>query len=59
MKHFIDVDLIATTLRERGHTVGHIIPVPDNAGEYEFEVDGNLLSLSETRGLLEAEDAKA
>jgi hypothetical protein len=59
MKHSIDVDLIAKTLRERGHTVGHIIPVPDNGGEYEFEVDGNLLSLAETRGLLEQEDAKA
>ena len=56
MKHEIDVDLIAKLLRERGHTVGHIIPVPDNGGEYEFEVDGNLLSLTEARGLLEHED---
>ena len=31
MKHFIDVELIRTSLRERGHAVGHIIPVPDNA----------------------------
>jgi hypothetical protein len=59
MKHTIDVDLIANTLRERGHAVGHIIPVPDNGGEYEFEVDGNLLSLAETRQLLEQEDARA
>ena len=57
MKHFIDVDLIRKTLLERGHKVGHIIPVPDNAGEYEFEVDGGLLSLAETRVLLE-EDAE-
>jgi len=53
MKHEIDVELIAETLRGRGHTVGHIIPVPDNAGEYEFEVDGHLLSLAEARALLE------
>jgi hypothetical protein len=53
MKQFIDVELIAKTLRGRGHAVGHIIPVPDNAGEYEFEVDGALLSLVETRALLE------
>ena len=55
MKHFIDVELIRKTLRDRGHEVGHIIPVPDNAGEYEFEVDGTLLSLLETRALLEAD----
>jgi hypothetical protein len=58
MKHDIDTGLIVTTLRERGHSVGHIIPVPDNAGEFEFEVDGNLLSLSEVRALLEADAAK-
>jgi len=55
MKHFIDVELIAQTLRGRGHTVGHIIPVSDNAGEYEFEVDGTLLSLTEARALLESD----
>lgn len=57
MKHDIDIDLIANLLRGRGHNVGYIIPVPDNGGEYEFEVDGNLLTLAETRGLLEQEDA--
>ena len=57
MKHFIDVELIRKTLRDRGHAVGHIIPVPDNAGEFEFEVDGGLLSLSETRALLEHDEA--
>lgn len=56
MKHDIDIDLIAKLLRGRGHIVGNIIRVPDNGGEYEFEVDGNLLSLAETRGLLELED---
>jgi hypothetical protein len=57
MKHFIDVQLIAQTLRDRGHEVGHIIPVPDNAGEYEFEVDGGILSLAEARALLEQDAA--
>jgi|GEM_PF-1588262 len=56
MKHEIDTGLISKLLRERGHAVGHTIPVPDNGGEYEFEVDGNLLSLTEARGLLEQED---
>lgn len=56
MKNTIDTGLIAETLRAHGHTVGHIIPVPDNAGEYEFEIDGVLLSLHETRELLERED---
>jgi hypothetical protein len=55
MKHSIDIELIATTLRNRGHEVGNIISVPDNAGEYEIYVDGNLLTLAEARGLLEAE----
>jgi hypothetical protein len=56
MKHEVDVDLIVKLLRKRGHTVGHIIPVPDNGGEFEFEIDGALLSLAETRALLERED---
>jgi hypothetical protein len=58
MKHDIDIDLITKLLRERGHAVGHVIPVPDNGGEYEFEVDGALLSLAETRALLEVEDER-
>jgi hypothetical protein len=55
MKQQIDIELIAKTLRDHGHTVGHIIPVPDNGGEYEIEVDGNLLPLGEIRELLEHE----
>jgi hypothetical protein len=59
MKHSIENKLISKLIRERGHAVGHVIPVPDNGGEYEFEVDGGLLTLAETRGLLELEDAQA
>jgi hypothetical protein len=57
MRHDVDVDLILQTLRDRGHSLGNVIPVPDNAGDYEFVVDGRLLSLSEVR-LLMQEDAE-
>ncbi len=57
MKHEVDTDLITQALRGRGHTVGHTIPVPDNAGEFEFEVDGELLTLVEARELLERDEA--
>jgi hypothetical protein len=58
MKHDIDTGLIVQSLRDRGHAVGHVIPVPDNAGEFEFEVDDELLTLSEVRELLTAETPK-
>jgi hypothetical protein len=54
----IDTGLIADQLRAHGHNVSNIIPVPSNAGEYEFEVDGELLSLAETRALLEEDETK-
>ena len=54
----VDIDLIVKTLRQHGHTVGHVIPVPENAGEYEFQIDGNTLTLEETRALLEQEEPK-
>jgi hypothetical protein len=52
----IDTDLIVKLLRAHGHKVESVFHVPENAGEYEFSVDGTLLSLSETRQLLERED---
>jgi hypothetical protein len=52
----IDTDLIVKLLREHGHTVDSVFHVPENAGEYEFSVDGTLLTLAETRLLLERED---
>jgi hypothetical protein len=54
----IDIDLIVDALRKNGHTVEHVISVPDNAGVYEFTVDGNILNLEETRQLLEQDEAK-
>ncbi len=54
----VDTDLIVRALRDRGHTVGTVISVPENAGEFEFIVDGKTLNLDETRELLEAEEPK-
>jgi hypothetical protein len=54
----VDIDLVVQVLRDRGHRVGNVIPVPDNAGEYEIDVDGKLLTLEEARGLLEKDGAK-
>ena len=52
----VDTTLIVEILRRRGHEVGHVIPVPDNAGTWELQVDGALLSLEEVRALMEDED---
>jgi hypothetical protein len=54
----VDIDLIVQTLRNHGHRVETVIRVPDNAGEYEFIVDGNTLNLEETRSLLEQDEPK-
>ena len=53
----IDIDLLVQVLRKRGHSVDSVIPVPENAGEYELIVDGNLIPLTEARHLLERDDA--
>jgi hypothetical protein len=51
----VDIDLIAKTLRDHGHTVEHVHQIPANAGAYEFTVDGRLLTLEQARELLERE----
>ena len=53
----VDVDLLTSQLRAYGHAVTHVLAVPNNAGVYEFTVDGNVLTLDETRALLEADEA--
>ena len=53
----LDINLIKQALRDHHHTVGQVIPTPGNAGRYEFVVDGQILSLSETRALLERDEA--
>jgi hypothetical protein len=54
----IDIDLTVQALRHYGHTVGEVIPVPANAGDYEIEVDGEMLSVAEVNTLLEEDEAK-
>ncbi len=52
----VDTDLIVQQLRAYGHAVTHVMTVPNNAGIYEFTVDGNNLSLEEARDLLAADE---
>jgi len=54
----VDIDLLVKVLKQHGHSVETVFPVPDNAGEYELSVDGNLLPLEEARMLLERDDAR-
>jgi len=49
----VDIDLLVKMLRRYGHTVESVIPVPENAGEYELSVDGSLIPLELARRLLE------
>lgn len=53
----VDTELIVNSLRKRGHTVEGVIKTPDNAGDYEFIVDGVTLTLEETRDLLARDQA--
>ena len=48
----LDTDLIIADLKAHGHTVEAAFAVPTNAGDYEFIVDGNTLTLEEVRALL-------
>lgn len=48
-----DIDLLVKQLRARGHEVKYVHAVPDNAGEFEFTIDGEYLNLDEARQLLE------
>ena len=51
----LDTDLLVTALKDKGHTVDSVFPVPSNAGDYEFIVDGETLTLDEVRALLAEE----
>ena len=53
----IDINLLVQGLRKRGHTVESVIPVPENAGDYELSVDGTIIPLEEARRLLELDFA--
>jgi hypothetical protein len=54
----VDTGLLVEVLRKRGHRVGAVIPVPENAGDYELNVDGKLVTLEEARRLLEQDEPK-
>lgn len=49
----IDIDLVVSALRRNGHSVETVFPVPENAGDYELSVDGNLLNLRNVRQMLD------
>jgi hypothetical protein len=53
----VDIDLVVHELKKYGHTVESVIPVPENAGDWELRVDGNLIPLEEARHILEADEA--
>jgi hypothetical protein len=53
----VDIDLLVQQIRQHGHSVDSVIPVPENAGTYEFIIDGSPLSMSEARILLEHDEA--
>jgi hypothetical protein len=53
----VDIDLLVRALRKRGHSVESVIPVPENAGEYELSVDGDIIPLELARRLLERDYA--
>ena len=54
----VDTELLVQSLRNRGHVVDRVIPVPDNAGDFEFVVDGITMTLVEARALLELDQAE-
>ena len=53
----IDFDTLIASLKRYGYNVERAIEVPENAGEAEFMVDGQPLSLAEVRALLEEAEA--
>ncbi len=54
----IDIELLLKGLRQHGHTTGHWRTLADNAGEYEMQVDGELMTLEEARAQLELDQAR-
>lgn len=53
----LDTGLLIDALLRRGHTVGHCFKTPENAGGYQMEVDGTLMTLDQVRNLMEQDDA--
>ena len=55
----LDTNLIADQLRKQGHKVDEIVKLPANAGDWEFRVDGEMLTLVEARALIADEQHTA
>ena len=55
----IDIELLINALRKGGHNVGTVYPVPENAGDYELDVDGTIMPMAEARHLLERDEANS
>ena len=51
----LDTGVLIAALQAKGHVVDSAFPVPSNAGDYEFIVDGETLTLDEVRALLAEE----
>ena len=54
----LDIDLLVQQLRSQGHRIESVIRVPEDAGDFEFMIDGHLLTLSDVRGQLEQDQAR-
>ena len=54
----LDIELLVTQLRSQGHQVESIVPLAENAGEFQFMIDGHLLTLADVRGQLEQEQVR-
>jgi hypothetical protein len=54
-----DIDLLVKELRAQGHTIEDVHRVADNAGEYEFVIDGEHVNLDQARRVLELDTLRA
>ncbi|MEG9436682.1 hypothetical protein JAO29_10975 [Edaphobacter sp. HDX4] len=54
----VDIDLLVSALRAKGHNVHGVHHVPDNAGDYELTIDDRAYNLEEARSLLELDEEK-
>ena len=54
----IHIDLIVQSLRNHGRRVEHVTRTPENAGDYELTIDGEVLNLEGARALLEADETQ-
>lgn len=54
----VDFDTLVASLERYGYTVQRVIEVPENAGEAELIVDGQVFSLAAVRQLLEDAEAR-